>query len=167
MFCPNCGANNSTEPKFCRSCGLNLERSAESLLEQLPTAHSASLLKQKKTIERFGNFALGGLGVVVLLGVTILIYTIIEKYLVGGMSIYTAVLLIGFILFASLSLIFVVFNESLKEKKAKINSKMTNELGEKTGAAKLLEDKYFESISSVTENSTDLLYSKNKTRKFE
>lgn len=165
MFCPNCGANNSTEQKFCRACGLNLEKSAESLLEQLPTAQSANLLKHEKLIEKFGNFALGGFGVVVLFGVTILIYTIVKKFLVNGTDVYLAILLIAFITFALLSLIFVIFNESLKEKKAKINPVVKNELNEKRDAAKLLEEKTFEPISSVTENSTELLYAKNKTRK--
>lgn len=165
MFCPNCGANNSTEQKFCRSCGLSLEKSAESLLEQLPTANSANLLKREKLIERFGNFALGGLGIVVLIGLTVLIYTIIDRFLYNGTNIYIAILLIAFIIFALLSLIFVIFNESLKEKKAKINPAVNNELEAVKDTGKLLEEKSFEPISSVTENSTELLYTKNKTQK--
>lgn len=167
MFCPNCGANNSTGQKFCRSCGLNLQKSAESLLEQLPTAQSANLLKHEKLLEKFGNFALGGLGVVILFGVTILIYTIIEKFLVSGTNIYFAILLIAFIVFAFLSLVFVIFNESLKEKKAKVNPTIKNELDKKQDTAKLLEEKIFEPVPSVTENSTELLYTKNKTQKLQ
>jgi len=167
MFCPNCGANNSTEQKFCRACGLNLEKSAESLLEQLPTAQSANLLKHEKLIEKFGNFALGGLGVAVLFGVTILVYKVVEKFLVNGTNVYLAILLIAFIIFALLSLIFVIFNETLKEKKAKINPAISNELNEKKSPAKLLEEKPFEPIPSVTENSTELLYTKNKTQKLQ
>ena len=165
MFCPNCGANNSTEQKFCRSCGLNLEKSAESLIEQLPSAQSANLLKHGKAVERFGNFALGGLGVVILFGVTILIYTIIEKFLVSGTNVYFAILMVAFIIFAFLSLVFVIFNEILKEKKAKINPTMKNELDEKKDTAKLLEEKSFEPVGSVTEDSTEFLYTKNKTKK--
>jgi len=111
MFCPNCGANNSTEQKFCRSCGLNLEKTTESMLEQIPSAESANFLKREKMIEKFGNFALGGFGVVVLFGITVLIYTIIEKFLLNGTNIYLAILLIAFVVFAFLSLIFVMFND--------------------------------------------------------
>jgi glucan phosphoethanolaminetransferase (alkaline phosphatase superfamily) len=167
MFCPNCGANNTTEQKFCRSCGLNLEKTAESLIEQIPSAESASLLRREKLIEKFGNFALGGLGVVILFGVTILIYTLVEKFLVTGTNVYFAVLLIAFIVFAFLSLIFVVFNESLKEKKAKINPALKNELAGENETAKLLEEKPFGAARSVTENTTGLLYAEQKTKKFE
>jgi hypothetical protein len=167
MFCPNCGANNSTEQKFCRACGLNLEKTAESLVEQIPSAESASLLRREKLIERFGNFALGGLGVVILLAVTILIYTIVEKLLVGGTNVYFAVLLTAFIVFAFLSLIFVFFNENLKEKKAKTNPALDNELPERKQTAKLPEEKPFEPVPSITENTTGLLYAEQKTKKFE
>lgn len=167
MFCPNCGANNATEQKFCRACGLNLEKTAESLVEQIPTAESASLLRREKLIEKFGNFALGGLGVVVLFAVTILIYTLIEKFLVSGTNVYFAVLLIAFIIFALLSLVFVAFNESLKEKKAKLNPAVKNQLTGENETAKLLAEKPFEPARSVTENTTGLLYAEQKTKKFE
>ncbi|MCA1638066.1 MAG: zinc ribbon domain-containing protein, partial [Acidobacteria bacterium] len=126
MFCPNCGANNSTEQKFCRSCGLNLEKSAESLIEQLPNAESASLLKQGQLVEKFGNFALGGLGIVLLTGVSTFIYIIFSKMILPGTNILAGILLIAFLIFALFSLIFVFFNESLKEKKAKTNPALTS-----------------------------------------
>ena len=36
MFCPHCGKENSIEQRFCRSCGLSLEKTAQSLAEQRP-----------------------------------------------------------------------------------------------------------------------------------
>ncbi len=165
MFCPNCGANNSTEQKFCRACGLNLEKSAESLIEQMPSAQTANLLRHEKAIERFGNFALGGLGVVGLVAVTAGLYVLVTKFIITGTNIFAAVLLISFFAFAFLSLIFVVFNETLKEKKQKINSGLSTELTEPKNTGKLLEEKLFEPAASVTENSTELLYAENRTKK--
>lgn len=165
MFCPNCGANNSTEQKFCRACGLNLEKSAESLLEQMPSANEANLLRYEKSIERFGSFALGGLGVVGIVSVAALLFYLVQKLILSGTNIYAGILLIAFFVFALLSLVFVVFNESLKEKKAKLNYR-ANELTEAKNTGKLLEEKPF-IPASVTENSTELLLTKNDTRKFE
>jgi uncharacterized membrane protein YvbJ len=166
MFCPNCGANNSTEQKFCRSCGLNLEKSAESLIEQIPNAQSENLIKQTQLIERFGNFALGGFGIVLVTAVSAIVYVIFEKMILTGANVLTGILLIAFLIFAILSLIFVFFNESLKEKKAKTNPALADELAGAKDTSKLLEEKHFEpSVPSVTENSTELLFAENKTRK--
>lgn len=167
MFCPNCGANNSTEQKFCRSCGLNLERTAESLIEQMPSAESAKLLKRERNLEKFGNFAFGGFGVVLLIAILSIIYLIITKVILSGNSVFGGILLIAFIVFAALTLAYVAFNEDLKERKQKMNPMLKNELSEKPDTAKLLEEKPFEPVPSVTENTTDLLYAEQKTRKLE
>ncbi len=167
MFCPNCGANNSTEQKYCRSCSLNLEKSAESLLEQMPSAQTANILRHEKTVERFGNFALGGLGVVGLISVTAIIFYLVQKFIVSGTNIYVGLLLISFFIFAILSLVFVIFNEAVKEKRAKINYTLTDAPHEPKNTGNLLEEKPFEPAASVVENSTELLYTKNKTRKIQ
>jgi len=165
MFCPNCGSNNSTEQKFCRSCGLNLEKSAESLVEQMPNAQNPNLLKQTQQIEKFGNFALGGFGVVLLTAVGAIIYFIFSKMILSGANVLAGILIIAFFIFAVLSVIFVILNESTKEKKAKINPVLADELTGGKDTGKLLEEKPFEPVSSVTENSTELLFAENKTRK--
>ncbi len=169
MFCPNCGANNSTEQKFCRSCGLNLEQTALSLLEQIPSAESAGLLKRQKNLEKFGSIAFGGFGVVLLIAVSAIIYLIFTKVILSGNSVFGGILLIAFLVFAALTLVYVGFNEDLKERMQKTNPTLlnNNELDEKRDTAKLLEEKPFEPIPSVTENSTELLYTKNKTQKLQ
>lgn len=168
MFCPNCGANNTTEQNYCRSCGLNLEDTAKSLLLQIPSAESANLLKYERNVERFGNFALGGFGVVLAGGVGFGMWHLVTKFIISGTNIYAAILLCGFVLFALLSLIFVILNESIKEKKAKPKfAESEKELGNRNVTSKLLKDKPFIPVPSVVEDSTELLLAKNKTRKFE
>ena len=42
MYCPNCSAEASTEQKFCRSCGMELEPVAALINEQSPMVQSKS-----------------------------------------------------------------------------------------------------------------------------
>lgn len=160
MFCPNCGTRNSSEQKFCRSCGLNLEKSIESLLEQLPTAESANLLKRTKMLEKYGNFAFGGFAIVFAIGILAGIFTIFNKLVLSGENVILGLLLGLFIIFAVLSLIYVILNETLSEKKANAKPVFINEL-DGNAPAKQLEDKPLEASAvppSVTERTTDLLY---------
>lgn len=164
MFCPSCGANNSTEQKFCRSCGLRLEQIAATLLEQIPSAASADLLKRQRNLEKFGNIAFGGFAIVLLVAVISMIYLIFIKIILSGESIFGGIMLIAFIIFAVLTLAYVVLNEDLKERRQKANPTLQNELPEKLDTGKLLEDKPFEPVpTSVTENTTELLTVESKT----
>ena len=167
MFCPNCGANNSTEQNFCRTCGFNLEETAKSLLLQIPSAERAELLRREKSLERFGGFVWGGFGIVCLIGVGALLYTIFDKFVWSGKNPLVGILFAAFIIFATFSLIFVFFREDLKEKKKKLGRREQIDLPEAKITGKLLEDKPFEPARSVVENSTELLLTENKTRKFE
>ncbi len=126
MFCPNCGAKNTTEQKFCRSCGLNLEQTAVSLLEQIPSSESAELLKRERNLEKFGNIAFGGFGLVLLTAISAIIYFIITRMILSGTNVFFGILLIAFLIFAGLSLVYVMFNEDLKERKQKSNPTRTN-----------------------------------------
>ena len=78
---------------------------------------------------------------------------------VFGFLLTLITVLVGLIVF------FVSFIEFVKEKKAGINPALTSELTEAKNTDKLLEEKPFEPVQSVTENSTELLLVENKTRK--
>lgn len=168
MFCPSCGANNSTEQKFCRSCGMNLEQTSQSMLQQFPSAERAILLKREKMLEKFGGFAFAGFGIVLLLAVSSIIYLIITRVVLGGktpLEQFGGILLVLFMVFASLALAYVGFSEDLKDRKLKLLPTLENELSGKQDTAKLLDEKLFEPVPSVIETTTDLVPVKNKTRK--
>jgi len=168
MFCPNCAKENSVEQKFCRACGLNLEKSAESLLLQHPDAQNADLVKREALLERFGNFVFGGFLTIVLIAIGAIIYTIFVKFVLSGTSVIFGIFMILFVIFAALALAFVGYTEKIKEEKKSVNPNWQKEqISEKQDTAKLLEDKPFEPVPSVIENTTELLHVENKTRKFE
>ncbi len=171
MFCPNCGANNSTDQKFCRTCGLNLEKAAESLTEQIPNAGDKTPAKQTHLVEKFGEIAFNGFMAICVFGILALLYTIITKFIIPGpaSNVIFGIFLILFIIFASLTLAYVVFNEALKEKekKKKLTPSRENELADAKDTGKLLDEGTLQPVSSVTENTTDLLYDKSRTSKLD
>ncbi|MBC7898490.1 MAG: hypothetical protein H7070_00375 [Saprospiraceae bacterium] len=166
MFCPGCGEKNSIDKKFCRACGLNLEQSAQSLLEQFPSAKSPDLEKSERRLEKFGNVAFGGLIVVVLASVVGMIYTIFVKFILNGSGVIAGILLILFLIFAVLGLAYVAFNESLKEKRHAGPKRYGDPVLERFDTGKLLNENPFDPVPSVIEETTDLLPVENKTRKF-
>lgn len=165
MFCPNCGAKNTTEQKFCRSCGLNLEQITFALLEQIASTESAELFKRQRSLEKFGNIAFGGFATVFLTAIGVILYFILTQMILSGTNVFFGVLLVSFIVFAVLSLIYVIFNEDLKEREQKIYPTLAKEITETPETGKLLEENPFEITTSVTEETTELLYAENKTRK--
>ena len=122
MFCPACSNPNSTEQKFCRSCGMNLEGTAALLLEQYPEGSHNSLQRQERALERFGKFAFTGFSVAAGLGVVAICYTIMTKMILSGTQPLAGVLFLAFVIFGALGLAYVIWNESLKEKRAKLKS---------------------------------------------
>ena len=116
-------------------------------------------------MEKFGNFALGGLGVAGLAGVAGLIYTIITRYILSGQGVIFGIFVSLFIVFAVLSLVFVMLNENQKEKIAKRTRTPTKPAIDAPATGKLLNTGRFEPVPSVIEDTTELLKMENRTRK--
>lgn len=161
MYCPNCGKTNSTEHKFCRSCGFNLGKTAESLAEQLATTEiSKNLQDKKRRVERLLAILISsGLSILVI-GIiwTIIVEVIIKEgeALVG--SIFIA-FIIGLVLVALLFIYRDSLNKATQEKK-ELPKNAEPQLSEPT--QKLLHESRFESVMSVTEGTTELLMTEKK-----
>ncbi len=159
MYCPNCGLATSTEQKFCRSCGLSLEKAALSLVEQLPAVElNTHVRERQRRVERL-LYMLGGSAAVIF--VVSLFWTVINEIIIGkghvlGGLIFLA-LILGFIVFALLML----YRDSLLKASSKRPTQPTLPQGENT--ARLLPESHIEPIPSVTERTTELLAAEKKS----
>lgn len=154
MFCPHCGKTNSAEQKFCRSCGLSLEKVAQSLAEQLPAAESnKGLQDRQRTIERALSIVLGGAFTVF---VGAILWTLVYKIIIVKGEVLQGLMFLGLFLSLMIALLLVIYRESLREKltRGKL-SQTTSPLVEPTG--ELLPEGNLEPIPSVTERTTELL----------
>ena len=84
MYCPSCGIQTSSDPKYCRSCGMDLQ-----MISQAVGEHSGQIIEigdaRDKELQRWGKItSLIGISVLSLLGIGAFICLSISKVL--GMS---------------------------------------------------------------------------------
>lgn len=164
MFCPNCGNKNSADQKFCRACGLGLQKIAESVSEQLPTKLDLSLQQKKERFEKLGVIALSVFGA----GVAIpILYSIFYKMMwtqgkvAAGLGLLALIVVLGCGL---LSVILFAKANEVKENPAKRgpNDPQVLKPGEDTG--KLLHEAGPQQpVFSVTDRTTELLRAEKKS----
>jgi hypothetical protein len=114
MYCPNCGNTNAEGQNFCRSCGLGLEKIAQSLTEQLPNVAVKSLQERGERLERLGVASLSVFG----LGVFgFLLYNIFFKLLLSQGRLVASLAVLGAIIFIGSGLLSVILFAKAKELK--------------------------------------------------
>lgn len=147
---------------------MNLESTAVTLAEQFGTGHDSG-----RPIDRFfenlGKFAFGGLGTVLAIGIGFLLYYIFTQILLEGSRAAFGVFLMLLVVFASLALVYVFYNESRKDKMKAVRAgaselQATPELAA-PDTGKLLNEPSQTPIPGVTEGTTDLLKVEAGTRK--
>ena len=158
MYCPNCGAKTSTEQKFCRACGLGLEKIALSLTEQLPTRPDENLMSQKERLERWGVAALSVFGVGVL---AVLLYGIVYKLMITQGQLLTGLALIGFLIMAGCGILSTILFAKAKEAEEAAGKRKLQNVKE-TPTKELLTEGNFEPVPSVTDRTTELLYAEKR-----
>jgi zinc-ribbon domain len=154
MYCPNCGKTNSSEQRFCRSCGLGLEKVVQSLSEQLTAADlDNSLVERQRKLDKWIKIVGGGTISIIVGGVLwgIIYEIIITKGEVLAGSLFLA-FITGLILFALL----MVYKESLVKTPGKERATRPV-LPQREETARLLDETYPGQVSSVTEHTTEML----------
>ena len=158
MFCPHCGKTNSAESKFCRSCGLSLEKVKQSLAEQLPEAELDNHLRdRKRQVERILTVVLGSASAVAVLG---MLWALIYKMIILRGEVVKGSFLLGLFVAAVTALLMVIYRESLQESITRQRMSQLS-LPEKETKGKLPEPSY-ETLASVTERTTELLFAEDK-----
>lgn len=162
MYCPNCGKQNSTDQKFCRSCGLGLQKVVQTLGEQLPTKLDLSLQQKKERFEKLGVAALSIFGV----GVAIpILYGIFYKMMysqgkvIAGLGLLALIIVLGCGL---LSVILFAKANEVRETPANQPSRGQPELHRQGDTRELPEHSAPETpVFSVVDRTTELLPQKN------
>ena len=161
MYCPNCGKQTATDQKFCRACGLGLEKIAQSLGEQLPARLDQSLVARQERLEKFGVGALSvfGLG---LLG--FLLYLIGQKLVVSQGSLLAILAMVGLVIMLGCGLLSVILFARAKELKEEASKRQLQpNANEVAGSTKeLLPEGRFEPVPSVTDRTTELLFAEKR-----
>jgi hypothetical protein len=155
MYCPNCGAKTSTEQKFCRSCGLGLEKIALSLTEQLPASPDEHLLSQKERFERLGVVALSVFGAGVL---GLVLYGIVYKLMITQGKFLAALGFLGLIIMLGCGILSTILFAKAKEAEEAAGKRKIQDVKVATTPTKeLLTEGNFEPVPSVTDRTTELL----------
>lgn len=159
MYCPNCGNKNTDGQNFCRSCGLALEKIAQSLTEQLPTVAVKSLQQRKERLERLGMTSLSVFGVGI---VGFLLYNIFYKLLVTQGLLIASLAVLAAIIFIGSGLASVILFAKAKELKEAAGKRPIGLPGEPTG--KLMEA-HEQPAFSIADRTTNLLPVGDATKK--
>ncbi len=164
MFCPNCGVENKGRQGYCRSCGLKLEAISQVVADQFPSEEYAALQRRRRIFERLGLAALSIAG---LIGLMLLLFQVgLYKLIMLGPEVLFGSSIIALMIFLLLSVVFFVYPK-LFMRFEKINPHLSpiHEMPSRHTTGKLLEDKFFEPVPGVTDDTTDLLPRRNTDRR--
>ena len=161
MLCPNCGTRMTTEHKFCRNCGMNLEPVSKALAAHLAPGGAASAAvaraAERRTVQRTTRGLLTGI-IVVLFGVFMMAVPLGNAFKVLGLM--SALLGIVFVLVTMLSTLRVSAPTDAAP------APTTPHLPDATPpTGRLLDESRIEPVPSVTDHTTELLGVEVKDRK--
>ncbi len=159
MYCPNCGNLNSTEQKFCRSCGLALEKIVQSLAEQTqPAALDKEIQERQRKVDLWLKIVGGAAATIVAGGV---LWGIVYEVILGKADLVAGLMLLGFMIGLILFALLMLYRESLEKRQGKRDLPKPAE-PQAADTAKLLAESFVQPMQSVTERTTEFITSDRK-----
>ena len=162
MFCPNCGANNNRKQNYCRFCGLNLQETAKSLVNQIVFGEDSKLLKKLSSVKRVVDFTSTALIGMLVVGIAAYLFFFDPKFGKDLIKISLGV----FFLLKTIQETISYFQRRARSENKRFEPQTTEQFESKE-TARLLEEKPFAPVPSVIENSTELLPGEDRTRKLD
>lgn len=159
MLCPNCGTKTTTEHKFCRNCGMNLEPVSKALAAHLAGGGAAAARATREAERRTAHRLTGGL----LGGVFFIIFGLLLMALFPGRGFKFLGVASAFIGIVS---VMVAMLSPLRRLNAAAETPhdAPDEAAPTTG--RLLREQTFEPArTSVTDHTTELLHVEVKDRR--
>ena len=160
MFCPNCGANNNKKQNYCRFCGLNLQETAKSLMNQIVFGEDSKSLRRLGSVKRVVDFTSTALIGVLVVGIAASLFFFDPKFGKDLIKISLGV----FFLLKTIQEIIGYFQRRARSENKRLEPNGVERFESKE-TAELLEEKSFEPVPSVIENSTELFPVENRRRK--
>ena len=157
MHCPNCGTKVSGEQKFCRSCGMKLEKVQQVLSEELSSAELYADDKIRR-LEHWRNIA--GLWRSVLFAVVLLvvfIHEIVINFGSGSNDFYGGLIGLALFLGTAIALSFAGYSAYLRQKQANRKAQVSGASQVAASTLKLPPEPQSIDVPSVTEGTTEIL----------
>ncbi|HEX8567308.1 MAG TPA: zinc ribbon domain-containing protein [Pyrinomonadaceae bacterium] len=154
MHCPNCGSRNKKHQNYCRYCGLHLPDIEKLFLSQLVFGEDTKQLKKLRSAGKLIDYVQILLIVLFALGVFRLATTDFD----GGKDLVKLSLVSFMLLMAADGTLKYFQRQSLKTNRRDVITSAEEEKLEARETAKLIEEKPFSPVPSVTEVSTELLF---------
>ena len=153
MYCPNCATENKVGLSFCRNCGLKLDAVVEAVADQIPVDRDIEQHRRKRMFERAG---LGTLKFAGLIGVALILFFVTQYEALGymfGPTLFGAIVAWVWLVLVGLGIrsfpkIFMKGSDPPSSVNVPVPTGVTT---------KLIEDRPFESVPSVTEDTTERL----------
>ena len=161
MHCPNCGTEASARQKFCRACGLSLDRFAQLLAELLPDGEDENVARARRQLRRLEKaLKIAGWTIGSALGILFAFfgaYILIKRH--DGEAVIPLLSGVGIIV----AMLFISYGSSLKKKVSeRFPSQPKPPSAETTN--KLLHEHQSQIAMSVTEQTTARLDEKIEPR---
>lgn len=184
MFCPNCGTKTEAGQKYCRACGLSVEKLAGLIAERPPAGAPerstpderstpedvARLLQRKRSVERYERrlarvcFAAGSVFVILILA--ILIIRIIITNIIEEGELLVGSIFVGIFLIVVAALALGLYRKWVTDSLAARGvAEETAKQFERGATTLKLPEVRFDPATSVTDHTTELLAAEPKSRR--